>query len=301
MQVFTFSQEWQDHAAPIYALTYFKKNCFFTGGADKIVALWDINKKENLPFHIKVDFGIYHLHFEVETNYLFISQSKGGVHIINTIEKKEIAYLLGHKKGVYKTLVAKNYNVIICLGGDGLCSFWNLTTFKHIKTIPISSGKLRDALIQEDSVWITCGNGNLTQISLLDFDVMCTIQIAEEAIYTALLHPKNGNILLCAGKDALIYAVNIITKQTFSFPAHNFGIYKLIAIPNSNMFISCSRDKSIKVWNIQDYSFIQKLSYKNKQGHTASVNNILFDTTADTLISIGDDKRIIAWKFNGTM
>ena len=293
---FSFSHEWQDHAAPIYAITPYKNNCFFTGGADKIVALWDVEKKENLPFHIKVDFGIYHLHFSENNNLLFISQSKGGVHVINTKEKKETAYLLGHKKGVYKTLVSAKHNVILCLGGDGLCSVWDLKTYKHVKTIPISSGKLRDAIIIDDHVWIGCGSGNLTQLNLINLTATKTLQIAKDAIYTILPHPKNSNILLCAGKDALIYASNLMTGQTFTFPAHNFGIYKLLYIPNTNLIASCSRDKSIKIWDVTDYSFVQKLTFQNRIGHTNSINNMLLEPNTNTLVSVGDDKRIIAWK-----
>jgi WD40 repeat protein len=293
---FIFSNEWMNHAAPIYTIAPFIDNTFFTGGADKIVASWNLDVKENLPFHIKVDFGIYNLHFESKKNLLFISQSKGGVHVIDTIQKKEIAHLLGHKKGVYKTLVYEKTNLIICLGGDGFCSIWDLDTFKHIKTIAISNGKLRDAFIYNNSLWIGCGDGNLSLLDLNNLSIKQQTQVSSDAIYTLLLHPINQHIILCAGKDALIYAINVTNNQIFNFPAHNFGIYKLIYIANTNLIASCSRDKSIKLWDVRDYSFQQKLIREKGFGHTASVNNLLYVKNSNTLISVGDDKRIIAWK-----
>jgi len=293
---FIFSHEWNDHAAPIYSIAPFENDTFITGGADKIAATWDLGQKVNLPFHIKADFGIYNLHFSKKNKLLFISQSKGGVHVIDTIQKKEIAHLLGHKKGVYKTLVCEKLNQIICLGGDGFCSIWDLTTFKHAKTIAISSGKLRDAFINDHQLWIACGDGNLTHLDLIDLTIKQITQVADEALYTLIPHPTNTNIILCAGKDAMIYAVNITSNQRFNFPAHNFGIYKLTMITNTNLIASCSRDKSIKLWDVRDYSFQQKLTRQNGVGHTASVNNLLYKKNSNTLISVGDDKRIIAWK-----
>jgi WD repeat-containing protein 61 len=293
---FIFSHEWNDHAAPIYSIAPFENDTFITGGADKIAATWNLEQKANLPFHIKADFGIYNLCFEPKSNLLFISQSKGGVHVIDTLQKKEIAHLLGHKKGVYKTLINDDANQIVCLGGDGFCSIWDLNTFKHIKTIAISSGKLRDAFINDNQLWLVCGDGNLTLLDLIDLSAKQKIHVADEALYTLLPHPINENIILCAGKDALIYAVNVATNQRFNFPAHNFGIYKLITIANTNLIASCSRDKSIKLWDVRDYSFQQKLTREQRNGHSASVNNMLYDPLSNTLISVGDDKRIIAWK-----
>jgi WD40 repeat protein len=293
-----FDKEWVAHSAPIYALTQKNEADFFTAGADKIAALWNVDQANNLPFHVKIDFGIYHVHFESSNNCLYISQSKGGVHVIDINLKKETAYLLGHKKGVYKTLVIPQEQTILTLGGDGVCSFWDINTHKHITALQLSSGKLRDAFFDSDQgiVWIAGAFGVLTAIDMTNLKIKNTYELGDDALYTVCQHPTNKNMLLIAGKDALIYVIHTTTGKIISFPAHNFGIYTITPLTGTPFFASCSRDKSIKIWNSTDFSFVQKLERTHQKGHTASVNNIIWLPSHKQLISVGDDKRIIAWK-----
>lgn len=295
---FTFQHEWRDHAAPIYSISPYLANHFFTGGADKVLALWESENEQNLPFHVKIDFGIYHVNYNQTNDHIYIAESKGGVHVIDKAQKKEIAYLLGHKKGVYKTLFLEAKNWLVCLGGDGNCSIWDTQNYKHVKSFELSDGKLRDAWYDEQTsiLWIVGAHGLLASIDVTNLTIKKTIPVGSDALYTLCPHPTKPDVLLCAGKDALIYAVNINTHKTFSFPAHHQGIYRLLVIPNTAFLVSCSRDKSIKIWNISDYSFHQKIERKNQQGHTASVNDMIWLPETQQLISVGDDKRIIAWK-----
>ena len=56
-----------------------------------------------------------------------------------TDQKKEIAYLLGHKKGVFDIAYSNASNQLILCGGDGSLSFWSLDNFKHQKTLFLES------------------------------------------------------------------------------------------------------------------------------------------------------------------
>ena len=72
---------------------------------------------------------------------------------------------------------------------------------------------------------------------------------------------------------------------------HMKTISKIVISKNKNEFITCSLDKSIKVWDI----FSGKLVNKYEE-HSEAVNNIIFSKNEDKLVSCSDDWTIIIWE-----
>jgi WD40 repeat protein len=58
--------------------------------------------------------------------------------------------------------------------------------------------------------------------------------------------------------------------------------------------LSSSRDKTIKCWNSNDLSIVQRLDFKSK-GHKHSVNALL-PLSTDSFVSCSDDRQVISWK-----
>ena len=76
-------------------------------------------------------------------------------------------------------------------------------------------------------------------------------------------------------------------------PAHNYVIYDIISMNDGHNFITASRDKTIKIWNTGNLSFLQRIDLK-VGGHRHSVN-CLAKIAEDAFSSGSDDKRIIVW------
>jgi WD40 repeat protein len=117
------------------------------------------------------------------------------------------------------------------------------------------------------------------------------------SVNAAAFHPTE-NILLSGSRDAHLRIWDTtIWKTIDSVPAHNYAIYSICYSADRKVFFTASRDKSIKVWNADNFSFLQKADKLNSDGHQHSVNKIIsFDKW---LISCGDDKKIIGWKIIG--
>ena len=102
------------------------------------------------------------------------------------------------------------------------------------------------------------------------------------------------NILYSGGKDALLKVFNLSLNHTNKIiPAHNYAIYDIIQL-NKSIILSCSRDKTIKVWDKKNMSVISRLDH-NSNGHKHSVNNII-KYKNDMFFSCSDDGTIILWK-----
>jgi WD40 repeat protein len=101
---------------------------------------------------------------------------------------------------------------------------------------------------------------------------------------------SNGEVL-SAGKDAYIRRWTAAGEKQNAFPAHLGTIYQLVQVSNEH-YVSASRDKTLKIWSLQDDHICQKLDVQ-MSAHRYSINALL--ALGEGFASAGDDKRIIIW------
>jgi WD40 repeat protein len=111
-------------------------------------------------------------------------------------------------------------------------------------------------------------------------------------------HPA-GKYLLSGGRDARLRIWNIENNFELEkeIPAHNYAIYKIMFNSSGSLLATASRDKTAKVWDASDASFLFRLDKENFKGHLNSVNTLLW-LNEDTLISGSDDRSIVVWKIS---
>jgi WD40 repeat protein len=86
-----------------------------------------------------------------------------------------------------------------------------------------------------------------------------------------------------------------------NIPAHLFTIYDIKFHPSLNIFATASRDKSIKIWDAEDFRLYKTISReKGYPAHRLSINKIIWNSFNDTLLSVGDDKLIMVWEVKFT-
>jgi len=116
---------------------------------------------------------------------------------------------------------------------------------------------------------------------------------------TALaLHPQKP-VLVSGGKDGHLRTWR--TDQGFGalleLPAHKASIYRIAFSPDGNLMATASRDKTAKLWDASTLAPVGRLD-RSAGGHTHSVNALLW--CGATLITAGDDRRILAWSQENT-
>ncbi|MFK8037803.1 MAG: hypothetical protein AB8B74_05905 [Crocinitomicaceae bacterium] len=283
------------HSGAIYCLEYYKESLFFSAGFDNLVVVWNAASFEEGVVVAKLKSKAISLLYIKQLNWLVAGQSTGGVHIIDLDSKEEIKLFQGHVGMVYALHYNKNLNELYVGAEDGKLSSWDLTTLKSKSIINLFRGKIREIRQFEDLLYIGVGDGS---IGVFTVDGLREIAFISEHMngFSVNTIMRLGNYILSGSRDGHINVVNIssskyVLKQRI--PAHNYAIYKIVQSPNKKYYASASRDKSIKIWDL-NHNFIAKIDSVSNGGHLASVNNLIwFD---NYLISTGDDKTIIIWK-----
>ena len=104
--------------------------------------------------------------------------------------------------------------------------------------------------------------------------------------------------LFSGGSDNIICAYNFNwDKREFYYDntlsGHRNSINNLCEMPNYNFILSCSDDKTIKMWNINNYQCV-----KTYEGHNSDVNCVLA-LEDGRVISASTDKTIKVWNEKG--
>eukprot|EP00835_Amoeboradix_gromovi_P000692 NODE_26_length_35450_cov_0.398320.p2 type:complete len:670 gc:universal NODE_26_length_35450_cov_0.398320:32384-30375(-) len=85
---------------------------------------------------------------------------------------------------------------------------------------------------------------------------------------TRLKYSENGEYLLSVGRDRSIHVFNTKDWSSMTVKAHSRIVWDTCWIDNSN-FVSCSRDKSVKYWKIDDGNICLVKSENYKQSCTS--------------------------------
>jgi WD40 repeat protein len=288
------------HSGPIYAIAAgTMPNTVFTGSGDNFVASWNLGTMAGEKFAVKMESTVYSICHVAAQHLLLVGDSQGGIHIIDLEKKEEVRYFTHHSKGIYDLQYLPETGHFYAVSGDGSFSVWDLASLELLRTIPLCEEKLRDIAFSADgkTAAIACGDGTVRIFDTELHNELHTIAAHEIGANAVAFHP-NGKFLVSGGRDAHLNVWNISENyaQALSIPAHNFAIYSIAFSPDGTMCATGSRDKSVKIWDATSFDVMARLDRKSHRGHLNSVNKIFWSADNDYLVSVSDDRSLIAWK-----
>jgi len=293
---FVKRKEFSGHSAGIYSLA-FDGTFLYSASADKFVARWDLKQGIQDKFSIRFEYPVYSICLINDNKYLVAGLSTGDLHIFDIATRQEVKFYTQHKSAVFSIAENPIKNQFYTSDSDGNLAVWDSNSLELLLFIPLDCGKIRRIAISPDgsSFALACQDGSIRIFETEFFNEINTFKAHESGVASVLFHPKKSDQLLSGGKDALLKVWNWKNgKLLIEIPAHNFVIYDIIEINNGNNLLTCSRDKTIKVWNSDQFTFIQRLDLKTG-GHRHSVN-CLQKVHENEFASASDDKRMIIWE-----
>jgi WD40 repeat protein len=105
--------------------------------------------------------------------------------------------------------------------------------------------------------------------------------------------------LISGGRDASLKFWDTNTyQQKDNVIAHLFAINYLSFREDGKYFITCSMDKSIKVWDAESHKLLKVIDKARHAGHGTSINKVLWSTYNQSIISVSDDRSISIWEID---
>lgn len=293
--VFQKKVEINGHAAAIYAVDG-ENNFVYTASGDGFVARWDLTLGKQDAFAVKADKSVYCLKLVNSNSQLVFGLSDGALHVIDLENKQELKHFVQHTTALFSIVENPYKKHIYTTDADGNMAVWNAENWKLLLFLPLHVGKIRDILVGIDGklLFLACQDGTIRIFETNNYNEIQSFHAHEGGTNCLCLHSMKTHLLVSSGKDGHLRVWNWKSETChLEIPAHNYGIYRIITLDQGNLFATCSRDHSIKIWDAFQFNVLQKIERKHG-GHSHAVND-LWKKSESEFVSVGDDKRIIAW------
>jgi WD40 repeat protein len=291
-------KDYNGHKDSIYGLCKgIKPDTFISGGGDGYIVEWNIDNQSDGKLIARIEGSVYTLYTETENPYLYVGTAKGDLYIFDLVNTALLYILPLHSGGIFDIL--KIDQLLYTAGADGIISVINLSDYTLYKKIKVSDKSIRIIIYNHhtQTIFAGCSDSYIYQIPLNNLDQVSRFYGHENTIFALLINPLNQE-LISGGRDAQLH-IHDIEKQIEinKIPAHLLHIKDIIYIPKFKIFATCSMDKSIKLWDAQTYTLLKVLDKPKYFAHASSVNKLLLFNDY-MLISVSDDKNIIAWNLS---
>jgi len=80
--------------------------------------------------------------------------------------------------------------------------------------------------------------------------------------------------------------------------AHLYAINYLYFRQDGRYMVSCSMDKSIKIWDVPTHNLLKVIDKARNAGHGTSINKVLWSTYSGVIVSVSDDRSIAIWQLD---
>ena len=275
-----------------------EENGFYSVSSDKHIVLWNLNTMQHEYVIAKIPNLLYEICFIPEKKLLLAGTAIGGIHIIDLTNKKEIKLLKHHSSPIFEIKYSLKTNHFYTCSGNGELAICSLENLSLIKIKKLCNEKIRsiDFNYSANEMAVASGDGNIRIFDLQTIEEKKCFK-AHDLSANIVRYTPNGKNLISGGRDAHLNIWDIPNYSLIkSIPAHNFAIYDIAFNPNGTLFATASRDKTIKIWDATAFDFLHRITIENKNGHTYSVNKLLWMKHNNFLISAGDDRLIRVWE-----
>ncbi|MDH5474341.1 MAG: WD40 repeat domain-containing protein [Cyclobacteriaceae bacterium] len=270
-------------------------NLFFSGAGDGMIVKWDFNLPDQGELIANLSNSIYALHYHQLSNTIIVGHNYDGIHVLDWQNKTEIKSLHIGNAAIFDIQSIDN-TILIALGNGEVVvvdyeSFAILHRFQH------SNESARTIAVHPTQKEYAIGFSDAT-IRIYETH---THQLKKEivahtnSIFT-LHYSPDGNKLFSSGRDAhlKIWECNHY-EMIDDIVAHVYAINHIVFNPVGTHFATCSMDKTIKIWDASTHQLLKVIDKSRHDGHSSSVNKLLWTSFNNQLISASDDKFISVW------
>ena len=288
--------DFKGHSDCVYALESSNApHKFFSAGGDGLIAGWNLDYPDQGDLIARVPNSVYALHYLRERDWLVVGHNQDGVHFIDVAQKKEVASLQLTTNSIFD--IKSVGNNLLVAAGDGSVYLVDIDRAKPLKRITQSESSARCMAIRPNQEEFAVGysDNHIRIFSLTDFTMKYEWQAHNNSVF-ALLYSPDGLLLMSGSRDARLkrWEASQQYRPVQEVAAHLYAINNMAFSPDYKHFLTCSMDKSIKVWSAEDMKLLKVIDRARHAGHATSVNKILW-LSEHHIASGSDDRNIAIW------
>lgn len=285
------------HNDCIYALTEGSDpRYFYTGAGDGMVVEWDLDNPKDGKLIAKLPHSVYSLAIDYQRNYLIIGHNFEGIHVIDLNENKEIWSLKMTEFAIFHITVVGDQ--ILVGDGDGVLTIVDISSRAVKKHIKLSSKSIRvmDVAVEKMHLALGLSDHSVKILDLAeDFKPIANLKSHTNSVF-ALRYSPDESYLVSGSRDAhLKFWKTDPYELEEDVVAHMYAINFLDFREDGQLLVTCSMDKSIKIWSPEERKLLKVIDKARNAGHGTSVNKVIWSSYSNDIISISDDRTISIW------
>ena len=278
------------HNGGIFELQPVNDREFISGGGDGQVVKWNLESLEDGQVIAKVTSTIYGL--LVDGSKLLIGENSRGLHLID-ITTKAVLRSVEIKAPIFSMLKVKDQYLIGTGAGELFVFDLQLNFTAKIK---LSNKSLRSMDANETDISLGYSDHVIRILDKTTLELKYEIKGHKLSVFSTRYHPKTKH-LVSTGRDAHIRAWDTFNhyEPIHTIPAHMYACNHLSFAPTGEYFASASMDKTIKIWDGAKFALVKVIDKARHDGHTNSVNKLLWMKFNNLLVSCSDDRTVAVW------
>ncbi len=290
--------ELEGHRSSIYALAQGPTDqSFYAAGSEGEIVEWRPEESPHGRLIASVPAPLFTLFYDRQHQWLMAGSMAGELLVIDIARQSILFRTRAHQGAIYQ--VTFHGHQMFAVSKDGTVSVWEPgAEARLLHRIRFDHEGLRCLAFHPTESWFAVA-GSAGRIYLYDFtqgQVMAEYTGPTASVFS-MCFSADGRTLFAGSRDACLYCFSLSSKQLLQrINAHWYTINALTTILHETYLVSASRDKTIRIWDVERLVLLHSLTNESHGGHTRSVNTLLWLPTAQWLVTAGDDRRILVWK-----
>lgn len=261
-----------------------------------MVVLWDLEAPDTGKMIVKVPASIYGMSYHPGRDLLVVGQNFNGLHLVNVQERKEVGSLALTTQAIFDIQSTEEAFFVATGGGEVFKVSWQLEILASAR---LSESSARSIAISEERGEVAVGfsDHHIRILSMADLSVKKDFKAHEISVFSVRYHPQLP-LLLSGSRDARfkLWDLDNDFMQVEEVVAHMYAINHIEFDPTGRYFVTCSMDKSVKVWDSTEFRLLKVIDKARHAGHATSVNKLLWMNYRNWLVSCSDDRTISVWE-----
>src|ERR1017187_245564 len=247
----------EGHKDAVYALkTGQEPYIFFSAGGDGQIVKWDLQKKDHGELVARLPMAVYSLLYFKKKDLLIAGCRSGSLYVFDLANRRQ-EQLIRLKGDVFDLCYLPGTDMFAAACADGHLYVISTSNYEIIHDIHPTSNHARTLALNPDHSSLASGwsDGKIRIFETKGFAETESF-IANQPSVFSMVFSNDGKKLISGGRDARIRvwdaSLSYIEDQVI--PAHLFTVNDLILIPELNLMVSASRDKTVKIWDSDSFA-----------------------------------------------